>query len=123
MVCDAGIERSVMNVEIIDVTRWFGRAEAVAGCEPGGRAIERVDLGGEAGAELGTLSGGRLRRAGIGQAIVSQPELLLDDLTAGPDLEQRMAFRELLGDPGRRSAVVMPADLVEDGAPRAARSR
>src|ERR1700758_5249519 len=45
--------------------------QAVAG------AIERVDLGGRAKAKLRTLSGGMLRPAGIAQAIVNQPELLL----------------------------------------------
>jgi ABC-2 type transport system ATP-binding protein len=40
-------------------------------------AIERVGLGGSAKARLRTLSGGMLRRAGIAQAIVNEPELLL----------------------------------------------
>ena len=42
-------------------------------------AVERVDLGGKARAKLRTLSGGMLRRAGIAQAIVNEPELLLLD--------------------------------------------
>src|SRR5215510_12422292 len=49
-------------------------------------AIERVGLGDRARAKLRTLSGGMLRRAGIAQAIVNQPELLLlDEPTAGLD--------------------------------------
>ena len=49
-------------------------------------AIERVDLGGKARAKLRTLSGGMLRRVGIAQAIVNDPELLLlDEPTAGLD--------------------------------------
>jgi ABC-2 type transport system ATP-binding protein len=78
-------------------------------------AVERVDLGGKAKARLRTLSGGMLRRVGIAQAIVNEPELLLlDEPTAGLDPEQRMAFRGLLRDLGRRATVVVSTHLVED---------
>src|SRR5487761_557321 len=78
-------------------------------------AIERVDLGGRAGAKLRTLSGGMLRRAGIAQAIVNEPELLLlDEPTAGLDPEQRAAFRALLRDLGERATVIVSTHLVED---------
>ena len=78
-------------------------------------AIDRVDLGGKARAKLRTLSGGMLRRAGIAQAIVNEPELLLlDEPTAGLDPEQRVAFRALLRGLGERATVVVSTHLVED---------
>ncbi len=78
-------------------------------------AVERVELGGRAKARLRTLSGGMLRRAGIAQAIVNEPELLLlDEPTAGLDPEQRVAFRGLLRDIGQRATVVVSTHLVED---------
>jgi ABC-2 type transport system ATP-binding protein len=78
-------------------------------------AIEHVDLGSRAKAKLRTLSGGMLRRAGIAQAIVNNPELLLlDEPTAGLDPEQRMAFRALLRDLGERATVIVSTHLVED---------
>jgi ABC-type multidrug transport system ATPase subunit len=78
-------------------------------------AIERVDLGGQAKAKLRALSGGMLRRAGIAQAIVNEPGLLLlDEPTAGLDPEQRVAFRSLLRDLGQRATVVVSTHLVED---------
>src|SRR6266702_3820255 len=77
--------------------------------------VERVELGGRAKARLRTLSGGMLRRAGIAQAIVNEPELLLlDEPTAGLDPEQRVAFRGLLRDLGQRATVVVSTHLVED---------
>jgi len=78
-------------------------------------AIERVGLGDRARAKLRTLSGGMLRRAGIAQAIVNEPELLLlDEPTAGLDPEQRVAFRALLRDFGQRATVIVSTHLVED---------
>jgi ABC-2 type transport system ATP-binding protein len=78
-------------------------------------AIERVDLGSRAKAKMRTLSGGMLRRVGIAQAIVNDPELLLlDEPTAGLDPEQRMAFRALLRDLGKLATVVVSTHLVED---------
>jgi ABC-2 type transport system ATP-binding protein len=78
-------------------------------------AIDRVDLGRQANAKLRTLSGGMLRRAGIAQAIVNEPQLLLlDEPTAGLDPEQRVAFRELLRDLGQDTTVMVSTHLVED---------
>ncbi len=78
-------------------------------------AVERVGLGDKAKARLRTLSGGMLRRAGIAQAIVNEPELLLfDEPTAGLDPEQRLEFRSLLREFGQRATVMVSTHLVED---------
>jgi ABC-type multidrug transport system ATPase subunit len=78
-------------------------------------AVEQVGLGDRARAKLRTLSGGMLRRAGIAQAIVNGPELLLlDEPTAGLDPEQRVSFRALLRDLGQRATVIVSTHLVED---------
>ncbi len=78
-------------------------------------ALDRVELTGRAKAKLRTLSGGMLRRAGIAQAIVNKPRLLLlDEPTAGLDPEQRVAFRALLRDLGQDATVVVSTHLVED---------
>jgi ABC-2 type transport system ATP-binding protein len=78
-------------------------------------AVERVDLGPRAKARLRTLSGGMLRRVGIAQAIVNDPELLLlDEPTAGLDPEQRVQFRALMRDFGQRATVIVSTHLVED---------
>jgi ABC-2 type transport system ATP-binding protein len=78
-------------------------------------AVEQVGLGDKARAKLRTLSGGMLRRVGIAQAIVNEPELLLlDEPTAGLDPEQRVSFRAMLRDLGQRASVVVSTHLVED---------
>ncbi|XVS63769.1 ABC transporter ATP-binding protein [Actinosynnema sp. CA-299493] len=79
------------------------------------RAVERVGLADRADDRLKALSGGMVRRAGIAQAIVNDPEvLLLDEPTAGLDPGQRVRFRELVQELGADSCVVVSTHLVED---------
>jgi ABC-2 type transport system ATP-binding protein len=78
-------------------------------------AVERVGLGDRARSRLRTLSGGMIRRVGLAQAIVNDPELLLlDEPTTGLDPEQRVRFRALLRDLGRGATVLVSTHLVED---------
>jgi len=91
--------------------------EVPAAAVPGAvaAAIEQVGLADRARSKLRTLSGGMLRRAGIAQAIVNRPELLLlDEPTAGLDPEQRVEFRSLMREVGQRATVVVSTHLVED---------
>ncbi|MET8122896.1 ATP-binding cassette domain-containing protein [Micromonospora sp. NPDC005189] len=79
------------------------------------RAIDRVGLSTKADARLRTLSGGMLRRAGVAQAIVNDPQvLLMDEPTVGLDPEQRLDLRELLRDLGTDACVLVSTHLVED---------
>ncbi|SEQ93912.1 ABC-type multidrug transport system, ATPase component [Lentzea xinjiangensis] len=79
------------------------------------RAVDRVGLADRADDKLKTLSGGMVRRVGIAQAIVNDPEvLLLDEPTVGLDPAQRLRFRELLVELGADACVVVSTHLVED---------
>ncbi|GAB2686372.1 ABC transporter ATP-binding protein [Saccharopolyspora gloriosae] len=79
------------------------------------RAIERVGLADRADDRMRTLSGGMVRRAGIAQAIVNDPRVvLLDEPTAGLDPTLRMRFRDLLRELGSDTCVVVSTHLVED---------
>jgi ABC-type multidrug transport system ATPase subunit len=79
------------------------------------RAIDKVRLTDRADHRMKTLSGGMVRRAGIAQAIVNDPEiLLLDEPTAGLDPDQRMEFRALLRELSTDVCVLVSTHLVED---------
>lgn len=61
------------------------------------RVIADVDLIDKADERSSRISGGQLRRVGLAQVLVGQPEvLLLDEPTAGLDPAQRMRFRDVL---------------------------
>jgi ABC-2 type transport system ATP-binding protein len=101
--------------EFVEYLAWLKEMPrgAIAGAVE--RALDRVGLADRADSRMKTLSGGMVRRVGIAQAIVNDPEiLLLDEPTAGLDPEQRVGFRGLLRDVGADSCVVVSTHLVED---------
>jgi ABC-type multidrug transport system ATPase subunit len=99
-------------VEYIALLKGVPRHQAPDAVE---RALRWVDLAGRATTKLGALSGGMLRRAGIGQALVNDPAvIIMDEPTAGLDPQQRAAFRRLIDDLGRERTVVISTHLVED---------
>jgi ABC-type multidrug transport system ATPase subunit len=101
--------------EFVEYMAWLKEMPKAAIPDAVQRAIDRVGLTGKAGTRMKALSGGMLRRVGIAQAIVNDPELLLlDEPTVGLDPEQRLDFRELLRDLGTDSCVLVSTHLVED---------
>jgi ABC-type multidrug transport system ATPase subunit len=101
--------------EFVEYMAWLKETPKAA--VPGAvqRAIDRVGLSDRADDRLKTLSGGMVRRAGIAQAIVNDPQIvLLDEPTSGLDPAQRMEFRTLLQQLGTDTCVMVSTHLVED---------
>lgn len=78
-------------------------------------ALEATSLSTFAQRRMRELSGGMLRRAGIAQAIVNDPAvLLLDEPTVGLDPDQRAQLRDVLRYLSSHMAVVLATHLTED---------
>ena len=61
------------------------------------------------------LSGGMVRRVGIAQAILGEPDvILLDEPTAGLDPEERMRFKNIINNLTGNSIVLISTHIVED---------
>jgi ABC-2 type transport system ATP-binding protein len=65
--------------------------------------------------KIRALSGGMRRRLGIAQAILHDPQVLIvDEPTAGLDPEERVRFRELLGELAAERVVLLSTHITED---------
>lgn len=74
------------------------------------QSLERVGLGERAGGPLGRFSKGMLRRFGLAQAFLAEPDLiLLDEPTAGLDAEGHVVLAELLEEAKTRGATLILA--------------
>ncbi|MFG2988188.1 ATP-binding cassette domain-containing protein [Streptomyces sp. NPDC048257] len=101
--------------EFVEYMAWLKEVPAADIPAAVQRAVERVGLADRADERMKALSGGMVRRAGIAQAVVNDPAiLLLDEPTVGLDPAQRLRLRELLQELGMDTCVVVSTHLVED---------
>lgn len=74
-----------------------------------------VNLEEKANVKVKALSGGMVRRLGIAQAILGNPDILIvDEPTAGLDPEERMRFRRMLRSLGSDRIVLFSTHIVDD---------
>lgn len=65
--------------------------------------------------KLKTFSGGMLRRIGIAQTLLNNPEILvLDEPTAGLDPKERVRFRNIISSLGKDRIILLSTHIVSD---------
>lgn len=77
--------------------------------------IEKVNLTEKIKSPVGTLSGGMVRRLGIAQAILGNPDIIIfDEPTAGLDPEERMRFKNIIGNIKKDNTIIISTHIVTD---------
>lgn len=77
--------------------------------------LKQVGLFQERNKKMGKLSGGMKRRAGIAQAMLNDPKILiLDEPTAGLDPNERIRFRNLISELSEKKIVLLSTHIVSD---------
>jgi ABC-type multidrug transport system ATPase subunit len=77
--------------------------------------LEQVGLDEVADRKVKKLSGGMVRRLGVAQALVHEPQILVvDEPTVGLDPEERIRFRQLMSDLGRDRTILLSTHIVAD---------
>jgi ABC-type multidrug transport system ATPase subunit len=109
---DFGVYR---NVTALEFMRYFAALKGVRDPARIRRLLELVNLHDQAHRMASTFSGGMLRRLGIAQALLNDPDILVvDEPTAGLDPEERLRFRNLLADLGFDKLVIISTHIVSD---------
>jgi len=103
------------NVTALEFMRYFAALKGVRDPARIRRLLELVNLHEHADRMASTFSGGMLRRLGIAQALLNDPDVLVvDEPTAGLDPEERLRFRNLLADLGFHKLVIISTHIVSD---------
>lgn len=77
--------------------------------------LTMVDLMQVKDKKLKTFSGGMIRRIGIVQALLNEPEILvLDEPTSGLDPKERVRFRNIISSLGKQRIVILSTHIVSD---------
>lgn len=103
------------HLTALEFLQYFAALKGVRDRQRLNDLLELVNLHEQAHRPAIGFSGGMRQRLGIAQALLNDPDVLIvDEPTAGLDPEERLRFRHLLGDLGRKRLVIVSTHIVSD---------
>lgn len=111
-----GAWRQHRTEEVLDtLARLSGLSDKRTRRQRVAETLEQVGLAGVADRKVKKLSGGMVRRLGVAQALVHEPQVLIvDEPTVGLDPEERMRFRQVMARLGRDRTILLSTHIVAD---------
>lgn len=106
------------ELTLYEMMEYISSLKGLTGSNSGEKimtALRYVNLEDRAKDRVKDLSGGMVRRAGIAQAILGEPSvLLLDEPTAGLDPTERIRFKNLISNIKNDKTILLSTHIVED---------
>ena len=100
------------NFTVYEIMDFFAGLKGINKNHRRERIIQLLD---NAGTKIGACSGGMKQRVGIAIALLNNPEIvILDEPTAGLDPIERIRFKQLIADLGKKSTVILSTHIVTD---------
>ncbi|OLR54951.1 ABC transporter ATP-binding protein [Hornefia porci] len=98
--------------------KYIAALKGITGKEADAKVEELLDLVGlkDVGKKkLGGFSGGMIRRIGIAQTLLNDPQILiLDEPTAGLDPQERIRFRNIISELSEKRIVLLSTHIISD---------
>ena len=106
------------ELTVYEVLEYFAELKGIPSNRQGKdihNCLEDVNLWERHSDKVKTLSGGMIRRLGVAQALLGNPELILvDEPTAGLDPEERLRFKNLISQHREDCTILISTHIVED---------
>ncbi len=112
---DFGVYSNLNAIEFLEYLAAIKGLDGRAARRRIDELLQLVNLVDAARRPLGSYSGGMKQRAGIAQALLNDPQLLIvDEPTAGLDPEERVRFRSLIAELSGERIVILSTHIVSD---------